>query len=214
MTRLTRNRLLVATLIAAGTVAICRAGFSARLVPRSSTEVRRAAFLFQQQEQEERVAKAKEGTYKLINFIILVIGLGLLLRKPLSQYFQDRSRSIRKGLDEGRKALSAAQDQLKEVEEKLASLQKQVEAMRANAQAEMEAEGQRLRDIARQESERIMEAASAQIQAAVRAARMELGVFAVHQATELAARNIQDQMDDALSSRLVSRFVDTLDRTH
>ncbi len=213
MTRQMKYWLLTGCLAASGILTTFRAGYSTSLSIRSSGEVRHAAFLFQEQE-EDKVAKAKEGTYKLINFIILAVGLGFLLRKPLSRYLQDRSQSIRKGLDEGRRALGAAEDQLKEVQEKVASFQKEVEALRMTAQAEMEVERQRLRDAARQESERIIGAAHAQIQAAVRAAKMELGVFAINQATELAARNIEAQMNDDLRSHLVARFVDTLNRTH
>ena len=55
--------------------------------------------------------------------------LAYILRKPLADFFAQRSASIRSGLEEGRKALEASQAQLKAVEEKLQHLEEEIAAV-------------------------------------------------------------------------------------
>jgi F-type H+-transporting ATPase subunit b len=137
-------------------------------------------------EQEEGEAGGHELFYKFINFALLVGGLGYVLRKPLAAFFSARSASIQKSLEEGRKALEASQAQLQAVEERLRHLEAEIAAFKAAASQEMEAEGQRLRQAAAEEAEKILESARAQMETAVRAAKLELKAYAAQQAVDLA----------------------------
>src|SRR5689334_7444167 len=53
----------------------------------------------------ESASQGRELLLKIINFAILTGGLAYVLRKPLKDFFSARSDSLRKSLDEGRKAL-------------------------------------------------------------------------------------------------------------
>ena len=112
--------------------------------------------------KEENSEPPHELLYKTINFMILVGGLGYVLRKPLAEFFSSRSASIQKSLDEGRKALEASQAQLKSVEEKLRGLEAEIAAFKASAVREMEAERQRMQQGGAEEAARILESARAQ----------------------------------------------------
>jgi F-type H+-transporting ATPase subunit b len=157
--------------------------------------------------EEEGKREGRELLYKFINLALLVGALGFLLRKPLADFFAQRSASIRKGLEEGRKALEVSQAQFKTVEEKLQHLEEEIAAFRASAGREMEAERQRLKLAATEEAEKILKSARAQTEVAVRAAKLELKSYAAQQAVELAEEIIRRRLDEAGRKKLVSDFL-------
>jgi F-type H+-transporting ATPase subunit b len=160
--------------------------------------------------EEEPSEPAHALLFKVINFVLLVGGLGYVLRKPAADFFRSRSASIQKGLEEGRKALEASQVQLRAVEEKLQHLEEEIAAFRASAAREIEAEHQRLQQATAEEAARILESASAQMDTAVRGARLELKNHAARQAVTLAEGLIRERLDEAGHKRLVSQFAATL----
>jgi F-type H+-transporting ATPase subunit b len=157
--------------------------------------------------EAESKKEGRELVYKFINLSLLVAALVYLLRKPLADFFAQRSAAIRKGLEEGRKALEASQAQLKTVEEKLQHLEEEIAAFKASAEREMEAEHQRLKLAASEEAEKILQAARARTEVAVRAAKVELKGYAAEQAVQLAEEIIRRRLDEAGRKRLVSDFL-------
>jgi len=154
------------------------------------------------EENEER-----ENLYHWINFILLAAALGYLGKKPLGAFFAQRSESVRKALEEARKALKVSQAQLEAVEEKLRHLQQDIAAFKASAVREMEAEHERLRQAAEAEAQKIRDSTRVQMDVALKAARLELKNYAVQQAIEQADGMIRERLDDAGHSRLLGRFV-------
>jgi len=65
---------------------------------------------------------AATDTYRVMNFAVLAIALFFLLRKPASQFLNDRIQSIREQLKELESKKGAAEKKLAEYEEKLATL--------------------------------------------------------------------------------------------
>ena len=165
----------------------------------------------EQEEQSQEAAKERHELYiKIINFTILAVALGYLLRKPMAEFFAQRSEGIRKALEEGRAALEKSQAQLQAVEEKLKHLEEEIAAFKATAEKEMEAERKRLAEESAREAERILETARVRIDSAARAAKLDLRIFAAQQALQLAEQIIRDRLDDAARERLVSQFIATL----
>jgi len=160
--------------------------------------------------KEEKPEPPHELLYKTINFAILVGGLAYLLRKPMAEFFSSRSAGIQKRLDEGRKALEASQAQLQIVEGKLQRLEAEIAAFKDAAAREMEAERQRLQQAGAEEAARILEAARAQMDVALRGAKLELKDFAAKQAVTLAEELIRARLDDAGRRRMVAQFAATL----
>jgi len=161
--------------------------------------------------KEKNSEPPHELLYKTINFVILVGGLGYVLRKPLADFLGSRSASIRKSLDEGRKALEASQAQLKAVEEKLRGLEAEIAAFKESAAREMEAERQRLQQSSAEEAARILESARAQMDTALRGAKLDLKNYAAQQSVALAEELIRTRLDDSGRRRLVTQFVANLE---
>jgi len=154
---------------------------------------------------------AHELLYKVINFALLAGGLGYLLRKPAADFFRSRSASIRKSLEEGRQALETSEARVRAVEEKLLHLEQEIAAFKASAEREMAAERRRLEQATTEEAARILEAAHAQLDTAVRGAKLELKNQAAQQAVTLAEGLIRERLDEPARRRLVNQFVATLE---
>lgn len=161
-------------------------------------------------EAQESGERKHELAFKLINFLLLVGVLGYLLRKPLSEFFLQRSASIRKGLEAGRKALEASQAQFREVEQRLARLGEEIRAFRESAAREMQAERESLRQATREEAKKILDSARAQMETAGQASILELKKYAAQEALRLAEELLRERLDDSSRKRLVSRFVEQL----
>ncbi|MGO8788401.1 MAG: hypothetical protein ACLQVL_13610 [Terriglobia bacterium] len=161
--------------------------------------------------KEEKREPKHELLYKTINFVILVGALGYVLRKPLAEFLSSRSSSIRKSLDEGKKALEASQAQLKAVEEKLRGLEAEIASFKASAVQEMEAERQRMQQTIADEAARILDSARAQTDTAVRGAKLELKNFAAEKAVDQAEELIRTRLDESGRRRLVTQFVASLE---
>lgn len=152
-------------------------------------------------------AESREGVYRIINFVIMAAALVYFLRRPLKDFFADRSEEIRRGLEEGRKALAAAEARMSEVEAKVSNLSNEIAAFKADSERAMEAERERLKQSAEAEAKRLMEFAETQIESATRAAKGELKRYAAGQAVELAEAAIRQRLDDPARRGLVDRFV-------
>lgn len=162
-------------------------------------------------EAETSNAETKELIYKTINFIILVGGLAFVLRKPLAEFFAQRSADIKGSLEEGRKALEASQARLTAIEEKLKHLEEEIAAFKISAAREMGADRLRVQQAAAVEAEKMLESARSRMETTTRAAKLELRYYIAGEALKQAEQMIRGRLDDTMRSRLVSQFVTRLD---
>ncbi len=162
------------------------------------------------EEEEQEGESTRDLLFKIVNFAILVGGLSYILRKPLADFFAERTATIRKELEEGRKALEASHARLKSVEEKMDGLEQHIAILKETAEKEEEAGRVRLQEAARRESERIAEAARNEIESATRVAQVELKSFAAQQAIRLAEEILRNRMDKKQLASLVDGFVEEM----
>ena len=66
-------------------------------------------------------------TFRVMNFVVLVVALGFVLRKPLSQALNSRIKVIKAQLDDLETQKAEAEKQLDEYNDKLAQLEKEAE---------------------------------------------------------------------------------------
>src|SRR5260370_26943587 len=97
-----------------------------------------------------------------------------LLGKRLPPLFRKKAEAISSAITNATNAKPAADAQLREAETRLANLQKEVVELRAFAERESAAEVTRLRAATQSDAQKIAAAAKAEIEAAERAARLEL----------------------------------------
>lgn len=190
MSRVLRTGLLAACLL--GSVHIFRAPLLAATPPA---------------EKAEDAGSSHGLLFETINFILLAGLLVYLYRKRGSAFFDERSDTIRKSLEEGRQALEKSRAKLAEAEKKLAGLQEEIKALRKQAEVEIENEQEKIRQASEDEAHRIEEFAKARILAVTNSAKLELKNYIVEQALNQARNNIRQRMDETNRERLVSYFL-------
>ncbi len=156
---------------------------------------------------EEGEGHGHGSLFRWINFALLAGGLFYVLRRPLEAFFTERSASIHKSLEEGRKALEASQAQLKAVEDKLQHLQEEIAEFKLAAAREMGEERERMRQATALEGEKMLQAARNQMDTAAKAAQLELRLYTARLTVELAEELIRQRLDDAGRRRLVDQFL-------
>lgn len=143
----------------------------------------------------------------IVNFLLLVIVLGYLLRKRVSAYFSGRSRAIRQEMEAARQALKEAKSRLAEATGKVALLEQEIRKLRDEALREMDLERERFRRETAQEAIKIQQLADAQLTAASRAAQAELRAFAAREVVGKAEQAIRRRLDYGGQHRLISSFL-------
>ncbi len=149
-----------------------------------------------------------EATYWLFvvfNFAIMFGFIGWALKKNLPGMFRTRTETIRKGMDEARNASEEANRRLSDIEGRLSRLDSEIAEMKKKSEADAAAEEQRIRVSAEEDGRKIVEAAEQEIEAAAKAARRDLKVYAAELAVSLAEKKIK--VDERTDEALVGSFV-------
>lgn len=135
-------------------------------------------------------AEQAATAFTLVNFILLVIGVGWVLLKTLPKLFRDRSNLIQKRLVDARTATAEASARLTSVEARLAKLDSQIAEMRAQAEKDSVLDEQRIKATVEDEKKKILETAEQEITSATAQARRELQQYAADLAIDQAAKKL------------------------
>ena len=149
--------------------------------------------------------------FKWINFAIVAGLIAWVFLKLTPPFFRKNAETISSAITKATAAKAEADRQLREAEEKLARLEQQVAQLRATAQREMTIEAERLRAITQSDIQKIGLAAKAEMEAAERAARLELKVVAANLAVDGAESLLAKQLTLQAQESLVAAFVKNLE---
>ena len=149
--------------------------------------------------------------FKWINFAIVAGLLAWVFLKLTPPFFRKNAETISSAITKATAAKAEAERQLREAEGKLARLEQEVAQLRATAQREAVAEAERLRTITQSDVKKVGLAALAEIEAAERAARLELKVIAAILAVDSAESLLANQLTPQAQESLLSAFVKSLE---
>jgi F-type H+-transporting ATPase subunit b len=149
--------------------------------------------------------------FKWINFAIVAGLIGWVFLKLTPPFFRKNADTISSAITKATAAKAEAERQLREAEGKLARLQQEVEQLRATSQREAAADAERLRAITQRDVQKVGLAAKAEIDAAERAARLELKVIAANLAVDGAESLLAKQLTPQAQESLVSSFGKSLE---
>jgi F-type H+-transporting ATPase subunit b len=149
--------------------------------------------------------------FKWINFAIVAGVILWVFGKILPPKFRSHADTIGSAITKATAAKAEADRQLREAETKLANLQKEVAELRAFAERESAAEIDRIHALTHADALKISAAAKAEIEAAERAARLELKALAAKLAVDGAESLLAKQLTPQAQEALVSSFVKSLD---
>jgi len=145
---------------------------------------------------------------RLLNFLILVGGLGYLLKTPLANYLARRSGEIRRNLVEAEELRARAGQQIAAIDRKLEQLPGELDALRTRGAQEIAAEEARIQAVAEAERQRLVEQTRREIDQQVRVARQALMREAADLAVGAAAERIRGELTPEGQLRLVERYAD------
>jgi F-type H+-transporting ATPase subunit b len=156
------------------------------------------------------VFDADLALWTLIIFLGMMFVLGRYAWKPLIQGLNNREENIAKKIEDADKAHDHAQANLRQYEEKLASVTDEAKAVLDEAKKDAVAVKDRIMAEAQEEAQRIRDRALGEIEAAKNAAVRELAEKSVDSAVSLAGsivgRSLDKQDHDKLIEDSISSF--------
>jgi F-type H+-transporting ATPase subunit b len=148
--------------------------------------------------------------FKWINFAIVAGLVAWVFLKLTPPFFRKNAETISSAITKAAAAKAEAERQLGEAEQKLARLEQEVAELRATAQRESAAEAERLRAITQSDMQKVGVAAKAEIEAAERAARLELKAITANLAVDQAESLLKKELTPQAQESLVAAFVQNL----
>ena len=148
--------------------------------------------------------------FKWINFLIMSGFFVWLCVKKAPGVFHRRADVISSAITKATAVKAEADRVLREAEAKLARLEQEVAELRAQALREAAAEVERIRALAKSDAEKIAHAGKAEIEAAERAARVELKRIAANLAVDGAESLLAKQLTAKAQEAMLTDFVKTL----
>jgi F-type H+-transporting ATPase subunit b len=149
--------------------------------------------------------------FKWINFAIVAGLIAWVFLKLTPPFFRKNAEAISSAITKATAAKAEAQRQLREAEGKLARLEQEITELRAGREREGAAEAERIRNVTHSDVEKIGAAAKAEIEAAERAARLELKATAANLAVDGAESLLAKELTPQAQESLVAAFVETLE---
>lgn len=149
--------------------------------------------------------------FKWINFAIVAVVLIWIFARVLPPKFRQNADNISSAIAKATVTKADADRQMSDAEARLARLPQEVAQLRAAAQQEGAAEAERLRGVTRSDVEKAAQAAKAEIEAAERAARLQLKVIVAKRAVDGAEALLASELTAKAQESLVSSFVASLE---
>ncbi len=151
-----------------------------------------------------------EMIFKWIHFAILAGLIYWVFGKLLPPVFRRNADNISSAIAKATAAKVEAERKLQEAVTKMGSLEREIAEFRVQAQRDAAAEVERLRGATILDVEKIRTAGKAEIEAAERAARVELKELAAKLAVDGAESLVAKQMTPAVQEAMISSFVQSL----
>ena len=169
-----------------------------------------AAATFGAEEGGNPAERSTEMIFKWIHFVILAGLLYWVFGRLLPPMFRRNKDNISSAITKATAAKVEAERKLREAVTKMDNLEREIAEFRALAQRDAAAEVGRLLAATVLDVEKIRAAAKAEIEAAERAARVELKELAAKLAVDGAESLVAKQMTPAVQEAMISSFVQSL----
>ena len=149
---------------------------------------------------------------KLINFLILFGGLGLVMRKPLKAMLAKRTADIGDSIRDAEGARAAAETKSEGSKARLAGLDREIGLLKAAAEEEGRRQTGRISQAAAGEAERLKKLTRQEVEEQVRLGVRELKAHASARAADLARERIRKRLTPELQAALIDKSIDRLSR--
>lgn len=143
-------------------------------------------------------------------FLVFVVGLVVLTKKPLAALFQTRHETVKNAVEEAKRAKAAAEAKFAEYQKKMNELDAELASLRASVAKNAEAEKARLMDEAAATAKRIERDTEALIASELRRVEESLRQQASELAVGIAGEILKKEIKAEDHARLVKDYVGSL----
>ncbi len=150
------------------------------------------------------------GLWKIINFILLVVGVYLVWTKVINVALDKRSAEIKKTLDDAAAMKAVAEKSALLYKEKLNALDSKLASITEELRLEGQAEKKRLILEAEQAAKRLKEQAKATAEQEVTKARLEIRGEVAELAIKMAREILEKELNPEDQQRLVKEYISNL----
>jgi len=157
---------------------------------------------------ESSFDKGKDLIWRTMNFVVLAGVLIYLLKKPVANGLASRRQGIKDELDDLDKRKQAAEDELRQYQEKLSRLDKEIEKIVADYIKEGEAAKEKIIEEAKASAEKLQQQAKKNIEHEFEKARQELKADMADQAVAMAEELVKKNIKDEDQERIVSEYLE------
>lgn len=144
---------------------------------------------------------------RLVNFGIIAFVVVYFLRKPLQDFFKNRSLEIAKAMQESKEARDRAVAALAEMERKMKDLEAETDRLISDAKVRGEKDKQALVEEGRRMASDIQTQVKQGIDVEVQKARTELQTEAAVLAVDLAEGRIREKISQTDHERIVKEYI-------
>ena len=159
---------------------------------------------------EEEHGSVLDVVLRWLNAAALFGGLGYLLRKPASEFFESRRQGILDGLGRAQRAQEESDRKLADIEARLTQLSADAAQIQEDAKASSEVERERIVADGRLEVGRAMEQSGAEIERLVRGFEQEIRAHMADLVIDGATERLRAQISEDAQRRIVRRFVNEI----
>lgn len=149
---------------------------------------------------------------QLFNGIILAIALTYILYKPVKEFLDKRTESIKSRMDEAEKAMAKANELIAKYNEKLKNIDKESMEILEAARLEAVSESKKILDEARQEAYEIKRRSLESVEEYKKRLKEETRLYIIEIASLMAqkfiSQNIDDQVQDMLFEEALAQLED------
>lgn len=145
--------------------------------------------------------------FRWINFLIVFGGMGYLIAKYGGGFFRANAKAIAASIHEAAATKAEAERELRDIEAKIAGLDREIAGLRDAARRDSAAEAERLKASGLVEIEKIRQAAAAERAASERAARRQLRELGATLAVQRAAALLGSRMNTEVRARIFQSFL-------
>ncbi len=161
----------------------------------------------------EGAAKANAVYFSLINFILLVVGLYFILKKPVKDFFKERNFLVKKGFEDAKQLKETADLQIEEYSSKIRNVETEVSKIIDEIRNEGELERNKIVSDAQKMAERLKMDSQKLIEQEFRKAKEKLKQEVIQLSVQLASEKIKQDMSETQQSSIVQSYLNKMEQT-
>jgi F-type H+-transporting ATPase subunit b len=145
--------------------------------------------------------------WKWVNLLILLGGVGYLLRKPAREFFETRKKEITSGLERAQTAQQESARRMNEIEKRLSRLSEEIASLRTQADAESAKERENILAEAKRDVDRLVDQSRQEIDRIARGIERDIRAKIADAVIDRAGRTLETKMTEDDQKRVVVRFL-------